>query len=274
MLPKTVAAPRDEEYPRNVEAIPKGNQEAGRYVAHFARSAREMRSVLRLRYQVFNLELGEGLEASHHTGMDQDPLDAYCHHLMVTDRTSGEVVGTYRLQTDTMAHGHQGFYSAAEFDLSVLPREITESCVELGRACIALAHRNRQVLFLLWKGLALYLLHNRRRFLFGCSSLTSQDPRDGLRMLRYLDTQGYLHPTLQVPPRADIACQVDPATAAQLAQLDPQDVNVPSLFRTYLRYGAKICGAPAIDREFKTIDFFMLFDLESLDERRYRLFFG
>jgi putative hemolysin len=273
MLPKTVAAPRDAEYPRNVEALPEGNQEAGRYVVHFARSAQEMRSVLRLRYQVFNLELGEGLEASHQSGMDQDALDPFCHHLMVTDRTTGEIVGTYRLQTDAMAHAYQGFYSATEFDLSVLPPEVTESCVELGRACIAVAHRNRQVLFLLWKGLAMYLAHNRRRFLFGCSSLTSQNPMDGVRMLRYLDLKGHLHPDLAVPPQPGFECAVDPATAT-VTDEEAQGVDVPSLFRTYLRYGAKICGAPAIDREFKTIDFFMLFDLESLDERRYRLFFG
>jgi putative hemolysin len=271
MLPKTVAAPRDEDYPRHREAIPDGSLEAGRYVVHFAHREEELRAVLRLRYRVFNLEMGEGLEASRETGMDWDAFDPFCHHLMVTDRQSGEVVGTYRLQTDSMAHAHQGFYSDGEFDLSALPEEVHSSSVELGRACIALAHRNRQVLFLLWKGLAMYLSHNRRRFLFGCSSLTSQDPRDGLRMLRYLDAKGHLHPTLEVPPRAGFECRMDAQVAAEE---DTQEVDVPSLFRTYLRYGAKICGAPAIDREFKTIDFLMLFDLESLDERRYKLFFG
>ena len=50
-------------------------------------------------------------------------------------------------------------------------------------------------------------------------------------------------------------------------------MEIPSLFRTYLRYGAKVCGPPAMDREFKTIDFFMLFDLSALDARTYRLFF-
>ena len=34
----------------------------------------------------------------------------------------------------------------------------------------------------------------------------------------------------------------------------------------YLSLGAKICGAPALDREFRTIDFLTLLDLQALPE--------
>lgn len=37
--------------------------------------------------------------------------------------------------------------------------------------------------------------------------------------------------------------------------------------RAYLAIGAKICGPPAIDREFKTIDFLILLDLQGLHPR-------
>jgi putative hemolysin len=40
--------------------------------------------------------------------------------------------------------------------------------------------------------------------------------------------------------------------------------KIPKLLRAYLSIGAKICGPPALDREFKTIDFLTLLDLESL----------
>ncbi len=43
--------------------------------------------------------------------------------------------------------------------------------------------------------------------------------------------------------------------------------KIPKLLRTYLAVGARICGPPAIDREFKTIDFLTLMDLESLHPR-------
>jgi putative hemolysin len=35
----------------------------------------------------------------------------------------------------------------------------------------------------------------------------------------------------------------------------------------YLSLGAKICAPPAMDREFKTIDFLTLLDLENLPSR-------
>ena len=35
---------------------------------------------------------------------------------------------------------------------------------------------------------------------------------------------------------------------------------IPKLLRAYLSLGARICGAPAIDREFGTIDFLAVLD--------------
>jgi putative hemolysin len=39
---------------------------------------------------------------------------------------------------------------------------------------------------------------------------------------------------------------------------------VPKLLRAYLSIGAKICGPPALDQDFKTIDFLTLLDLRAL----------
>ena len=41
-------------------------------------------------------------------------------------------------------------------------------------------------------------------------------------------------------------------------------INPPRLLRAYLSIGAQICGEPAMDREFKTIDFLTLLDLTKL----------
>ncbi len=45
------------------------------------------------------------------------------------------------------------------------------------------------------------------------------------------------------------------------------EVRAPKLLRAYLTIGAKICSEPAIDREFKTIDFLTLLDLQTLHPR-------
>ncbi len=41
-----------------------------------------------------------------------------------------------------------------------------------------------------------------------------------------------------------------------------------------MRYGAKVCGEPAIDRFFKTIDYLVLLDLADLDDQSRKMFFG
>jgi putative hemolysin len=46
------------------------------------------------------------------------------------------------------------------------------------------------------------------------------------------------------------------------------------LLRAYLTVGAKICGPPALDRQFKTIDFLTLLDIKSLSVSTRERFFG
>ena len=167
-----------------------------------------------------------------------------------------------------MAARAGGFYTAGEFCLDGLPDPIVKSAVEVGRACVAEKFRNRQVLFLLWKGLATYMTHNRKRYLFGCCSLTSQDPAEGIRALRQLDAGGHMHRELRVAPRPEHECHLPPGVGA-----GDKKVRIPILFRTYLRYGAKVCGPPAIDREFKTIDFLVVLDVEALEPDLHRLYF-
>ena len=242
----------------------------GRYELRFARTQEELDEILHLRFNVFNLELGEGLETSFLTGRDEDSFDRACHHLLVEDLASGRIVGTYRMQTWEMAQGASGFYSAGEFTLETLPRDILAGSVEVGRACIVREHRHRQVLFLLWKGLAGYVMHFGKRYLFGCCSLSTQDPGAGLELQRQLAAAGKLHPELRVDPRATFECAA--AANEGAAQLEP--VDVPQLFATYLRYGALVCGPPAIDRDFKTIDYFVLLDTNALDPRTFRTFFA
>lgn len=267
-MPDTVAVTQSS-YPLFPEQMPEGGIVEGRYAVRFARTLDELDAVLKLRFEVFNLELGEGLATSYETGRDIDAFDAVCHHLIVIDQRTDEIVGTYRMQTWEMASRHSGFYSATIFDLDALPEEVLYNAFEVGRACVALAHRNTQVLFLLWRGMALYVNANRKRYLFGCSSLTSQDEREGRTVLAYLEDHGHLHPTLAVTPQPGYACGDETLTP------DPDvRVKLPKLFRIYLRHGAKVCGPPAIDRQFKTIDFLMLFDVEAMSERQVRTFFG
>jgi len=260
--------PKTAGYPVRPELLPDFEVEAGRYVVRFARTTEELDAVLRLRFEVFNLELDEGLDSSFLTRRDEDEFDTTSHHLLVVEGASGRAVGTYRLRTSEADVESRGFYSAGEFNLACLPPQVAGESVEIGRACIAREHRNTQVLFLLWRGLAAYLGHNRKRYLFGCCSLAGTDAREGLRVLDYLEEEGHMHPTFYVPPRAGFECDGD--TDETRGDAEP---SIPKLFRSYLRFGAKVCGPPALDRAFKTTDFFVVFDAEGMEAKTRRLFF-
>lgn len=259
-------------YPVRPELLPDFEAEAGRYVVRFARTPEELDAVLRLRFEVFNLELAEGLDVSYLTGRDEDEFDATSHHLLVLERASGRAAGTYRLRTSEVDVGSRGFYSAGEFNLACLPPQVAGESVEIGRACVAREHRNTQALFLLWRGLAAYLRHNRKRYFFGCCSLAGTDAREGLRVMKFLEREGHTHPTFYVPPRAGFEC--DDGAGVDAEPCGVGDPSVPKLFRSYLRFGAKVCGPPALDLAFKTTDFFVVFDVERMDAKTRRLFFG
>lgn len=253
-------------YPVYPAGIPDLSVEAGSYLLRFARTPEDLDRVLRLRYEIFNLELGEGLDESHATGRDEDELDTRFHHLIIERRDSAMVVGTYRMQTAEMALAGGGFYADPEFDLSTLPDAVRDVAIEIGRACIAKDHRNGRVLHLLWRGLAAYLDWNRKSCLFGCCSLTSQDPALGVAVHQHLEQAGSVHPSLVVAPRPANRCEVPPGQPLPAP-------HVPALFQSYLHLGAKVLGPPAIDRSFKTIDWLVILDTREFDPATYRTLF-
>lgn len=225
------------------------------YTTRVARTEAEIRAAQTLRFEVFNLELNEGLAESHATGLDADPFDAVCDHLLVEHIPSGSIVGTYRLQTGTNAGKNLGYYSAQEFDFSPF-EPMRHEIVELGRACVHKQHRNLVVLGLLWKGIADYAKARGARYLIGCSSLTSQNPAEGASAYSELCRKNLADTAWRTQPLSVYECPLDAVTE--------EKVQIPKLLRAYLTVGAKICGPPALDHHFKTIDFLTLLDIESL----------
>lgn len=260
-----MTTPSTQTYPVFPERIPAALPSGAGYDTRFARSAGELEEVLRLRYEVFNLELNEGLDMSRVTGLDRDPYDAGCHHSMVIFQETNRVIGTYRMQTWEMARANLGWYSDNEFDLSMLPASIRDQALELGRACIAAAHRNGRALYLLWRDFLHYLRYNGKRYMIGCCSLSTQDPREGWRMWDHLQSLDLVHPTIRVEPRPAVAL---PPTGDDAGA--PEIISIPTLMQLYLNYGARVCSPPAIDRDFKTIDFFVISDFEEIPMRRRR----
>ena len=225
------------------------------YAARLACHADEIRAAQALRFEIFNVELNEGLEHSYASGLDADPFDAVCDHLLIEHLPSREIVGTYRLQTGVNAAAKLGYYSAQEFDFKPFEPHRPQ-IIELGRACVHIQHRNLIVLGMLWKGIADYAKRRGVRYLLGCSSLTSQDPTVGASAYSELCRKNLASPQWRTRPLPEYDCPLD--------HLAAEPVKIPKLLRAYMSIGAKICGPPALDRSFKTIDFLTLLDLEAL----------
>lgn len=227
----------------------------GHYRARLAADVGDLARAQRLRFQVFNEELNEGLQESWKTGHDEDRFDAVCDHLLVEDSETGETVGTYRLLTGPRAAERgTGYYSAQEFDFAPFEPHRAK-ILELGRACVAGAHRNQTVLGLLWRGISKYARATDTRYLLGCSSLTTQDPAVGSSAYVQLAGRHLAPEKFRTKPLPGYAFPIVPG---------PELARIPRLMAAYIAVGAQICGEPALDREFKTIDFLTLLDLGSL----------
>jgi putative hemolysin len=252
---------------RRVETLPEFTITDKYFTVKITRTPEEVEKALRLRFSVFNLEMGEGLESSFLTMKDEDPFDKQCDHLLIIENRTNEVIGTYRLQTLQMAEKGIGFYSNGEFQLDMMGKKVIRNAVELGRACISKDYRNTRVLFLLWRGIANYLLQTNKRYLFGCCSLTSQNSAEGIWLYNYLQSKGSVDCNIKILPQPGVEL-------SEYISPPEKPVPMPPLMKVYFRYGAKIISLPAIDREFKTIDYLVLLDLAVMGEETFKLFLG
>ncbi|MEV7782535.1 GNAT family N-acyltransferase [Kitasatospora sp. NPDC088351] len=241
---------------------PKPQPGAG-YTVGLARDEDDVRAAQRLRHQVFAAELGAVLH-SPVPGLDVDPFDAYCDHLLVREGEDGAVVGTYRLLRPEAARRAGRLYSDGEFDLAGLA-PLRPGLVELGRSCIHPDHRgNGAVINLMWGGIARYLADTGNTWVGGCCSISLDD--GGATAARVWDTVSAKH----LAPEEYRVTPHRPwdATGVPRAERAP----LPALLRGYLRLGAWVCGAPAHDPDFATADLYVLLSLERTDPRYLRHF--
>jgi putative hemolysin len=232
--------------------------------------AKEIQEAQRLRFEVFNLEMDKGLQASFERGLDVDDFDPFCDHLIVRDLTSKEVVGTYRLLLGSQASKNIGFYSEREFNLGRI-KKLDGELLELGRSCARKDFRDRALIPLMWEAIAHYVKKHQVRFLFGCGSLYTTDVAEVSECFSLLKQKYYADDGVRVHPVEECRFDgiVDTVTVADEHGLF---LKLPSLIKGYLRLGALVCGPPALDREFGTADFFVLLDVQNLSSEYLRRF--
>jgi len=237
-----------------------------------AASEPEIAAAQALRYRIFMGEMGARPTPDMlRTQRDIDPYDSVCDHLLVIDHGLDggcHVVGTYRLLRQVVAEQHQGFYSAGEYDLSPLVETAREGgqLLELGRSCVSAEYRNSTTISLLWRGIAAYLEAHNIGFLFGCASLPGTSPEAHAAELSYLWDHHLAPPGLRaralpghhVPMDRIPAGRYDPRAAARA---------LPPLLKGYLRVGAMVGDGAFVDRQFNTVDVFVVMPVAGITRR-------
>lgn len=217
----------------------------------------------RLRYRVFSEEYGSDLGATI-PGIDADAYDAACDHLIVTDADTGELVATTRIlhQDDTASVG--GFYSRGEFDLTAL-EALPGTLAELGRTCVHPDYRNGGTITLLWSAVAEYLVQRNVTHLIGCASISMADGgAKAWHVARLLQQQHLSEPHCRVTPKRQLPHLAHPESE--------RSVDIPPLIKAYMRLGARVCGEPCWDPEFRCADMLVLLEVSNLAGRYSRHF--
>jgi len=241
-------------------------EERGDYCVRFARDAEDRRAAQALRYEVFSREMGARVDGAE-LGLDLDPLDDIADHLLVLERATGTCVGSYRLLTRDALGPAANFYTQRIFDLSRLSEEVLEQGVELGRACVDLRHRTRGVLQLLLRGIGEYLVRTEKRFLFGCGSVPIKDPGQACLTVQEIEKENWFDPELRVEAMPSYRPDFSPSSTGA-------NPEIPALLYAYCAIGAQLAPSPAYDADFKTLDFFVLLDLERVHPRTYARYCG
>lgn len=239
-----------------------------RFEVRFARSRDEILATQQLRYRIFAGELGAQLEDAG-DGIDHDPFDPFCEHLMVVEADSERIVACTRILTDRMAPGAGGFYSAGEFDLAMLD-SLPGRMMEIGRTCVDAEYRSGAVIATLWQGIATYISKEGYDYLFGCASIGLEDGGSSAHAILDQIRARYLAPEFQ---------RVRPYIRLPVADGRPVDAahrapKMPPLLKAYLSLGARACGEAYWDRDFNCADVFMLLNVSDLQPRYARHFLG
>ncbi|MFG3659021.1 GNAT family N-acyltransferase [Streptomyces sp. NPDC047706] len=234
-----------------------------RYTVTLARDEDDVRAAQKLRHDVFAGEMGAMLTTPQ-PGLDIDPFDAYCDHLLVRDTLTGEVVGTYRLLPPERASVAGRLYSEGEFDLTRLD-PIRPGLVEVGRSCVHPDHRDGTVIGLIWAGIARYMVDRGHEWLAGCCSIPLADGGsvaaatwDRVQAKNLAPEEYRVHPLL--PWSAEGVAR--PAGRTEL----------PPLLRGYVRLGAWVCGEPAHDADFGVADLYVLLSMRRVNPRYLKHF--
>jgi len=232
----------------------------------------------RLRELTFR-KVGEGTNKS----IDIDEYDYYFNHLFIWDTDFNQIVGAYRIGKgrDIYAiYGIKGFYIDSLFRIDKSFSPILSQSLELGRSFITEYYQKKAIpLFLLWKGIMVFLLkHKEYRYLIGPVSISNDFSKFSKSLIVSFIRKYFIDEELAVyiEPRKDFVVKNDKAIDRNIfIDTSERDINkiekiimdiepgykLPILLKKYLEINGRIIGFN-IDPKFNyCLDGLLILDL-------------
>lgn len=231
------------------------------YIIKTADTEEELLKTFALRYQVY----GEFYKTKPPVPLDIDEYDKKADHIIVMQKSTQEVLGTYRVLCSDFT---DNFYTAREFHLENL-LNLDGRLVEMGRATVSASKRSGVVITLLWRGIASYILGMQADYLFGCATLWTQDVRE-VALANYLfKNQDLVFSESVEPYETNVLEGLGEAYEELLkdqGELDLAQIerSLPPLFKSYIKAGAKFSITPASDKKLQSVDFLSILKVSEL----------
>lgn len=232
-----------------------------------AKDAAELRAAQRLRYDVFVTELGgDGPMVDHDEGLERDRFDDFADHILLLDQaraSEDQVIGTYRVMTESMAAAAGRFYCEDEYDLRPL-RENGQPLLELGRSCLHADYRGGPAMWHLWSALADYATVRQINVLFGVASFHGTDVASLAGPLSLLYHRHLAPETLRVKAIGGTALAMDIEPAETLDRVAAVRA-MPALIKAYLRLGGTVGDGAFVDHAFNTVDICLILQSNAIE---------
>lgn len=239
----------------------------GRYGARLAQTPDDLRTAQRLRWLCFVSRNGASDDGAQ---LDADALDADCHHMLIEDAATGQLLCCFRFLPLADGRDIARSYSAQFYDLSAL-ESFDGAMLEIGRFCVHPTARDPDIIRTAWAALTSLVEETKTRMLFGCSSFIGIEPAahaDAFAILRarHLAPRRWW-PRIKAPNVFRFARTLLPG------QPDPKRAMaaMPPLLRSYLAMGGWVSDHAVVDPVLHTMHVFTGVEIRSIPPARRRL---
>lgn len=238
----------------------------------------------RLREITFR-EVGEGSGKE----FDLDKFDNHYQHLIVWNKETSEIVGSYRFaQVDKVMskHGVRGLYTSNFYKYSKDFKQKITNGLELGRSFVRKEYQKQFVpLMLLWKGICRFVINNPQyHMLFGAVSVSNSYTEKS----RYLIANLLLNQSKDVKAKMKYQCRLKsdadireycksiklstPDLLSNLIKGIEGDKDLPVLIKQYLKLGGQLHAFTVDDQFGDCLDGLIVVNLKESPPETLKLF--